>query len=183
MNKKVSHLLLLTVTVLLMISCSPAPFKPYVPPDLKFQETPHYNVQEILDSIPKPDKLERVYVKLLTGNKIEILSNEHKDEATHVLLIPKEYAKIDALLKLSIAYKEIAIEEGVLINTYIDQINALKELLTLERQKVLYYRELWVNSENAYRQEKADHNRDNIINRTGMYIITIGSIIAIALAL
>jgi hypothetical protein len=42
---------------------------------------------------------------------------------------------------------------------------------------------MWVDSENAYRQEKYLHERDNTINRTGMTLITIGAIIAVALAL
>lgn len=178
MNRKTS----ITIIVLLIFltSCAPAPFKPYIPPDIKYDKLDYYDVQEILAAISKPDRLEPIYVQFLTENQIEEVS---KDKATHILLMPKEYAKVGGLVKLAKTYKTVAIEQEILVNTYIDQINALREMLELERQKVLLYRELWVNSENAYRQEKADHDRDNLVNRAGMIVITIGAIVAVALAL
>lgn len=163
----------------LLCSCAPAKFEPYRPPEIKYDKLEDYDVQSLLANIPKPEKLEPIYVKL-DGINITKVS---KEEATHILLAPKEYAKVGGVVKLATTYKEIAIEQETLINTYIAQINSLREMIVLERQKALLYRELWVDSENAYRQEKYEHDRDNALNRTGMYIITIGSIIAIALAL
>ena len=43
---------------------------------------------------------------------------------------------------MTVTYKQIALEEEVLINLHINTINALKEYLELERQKSLQYREL-----------------------------------------
>lgn len=181
MNKKVSSVWVL-VLLMFIVSCAPAQFTPYKPPEIKYDKLDQYNIEETLAMIPKPEKLQPIYVRLL-GDAIEQLPKERKGEATHILLVPREYAKVGGLVKLATTYKAIVIEQEILVNTYIDQINALREMLVLERQKALLYRELWADSENAYRQEKSEHDRDNFINRTGMYMITIGSIIAIALAL
>lgn len=181
MTKLICNLRMLqTVTIfLLLCSCGPAKFDPYTPPEIKYDKLENYEVQSLLASIPKPEKLNPIYVRL-DGNTI---TQVPKDEATHILLAPQEYAKVGGLVKLATTYKKIAIEQETLVNTYIAQINALREMIVLERQKALLYRELWVDSENAYRQEKYEHDRDNALNRTGMYIITIGSVIAVALAL
>jgi hypothetical protein len=171
------------VTLLLLLTgCAPSKFEPYRPPEIKYDKLQDYDIKEALNNIPKPDKLVPIYVKL-EGTYITQLTKEQKDQATHILLAPNEYAKVGAVVKLAGTYKEIVIEQESLVNTYIAQINALREMIALERQKALLYRELWVDSENAYRQEKYEHDRDNTLNRTGMYIITIGSVIALALAL
>ena len=176
MIKKTVSLILVT---LIVTSCAPAKFDPWTPPEIKFEPTPSYEIQEALKNIPKPEKLEPMYV-IISGDKVEEVPRE---QATHILLAPKEYAKVGGVVKLAKTYKEIVIEQEAIINSYIEANNALKEMLELERQKSLMYREMWVDSENMYRQEKYEHDRDNYINRTGMYIITIGSIIALALAL
>ena len=172
-------LVLLLILTFLVASCAPKQFEPWTPPEIKFEPTPPYEIQEALKNIPKPDKLEPVYVTI-SGDEVKQVP---KEQATHILLVPKEYAKVGAVVKLAKTYKEIVVEQEAIINSYIEANNALKEMLALERQKALMYREMWVDSENAYRQEKYEHDRDNYINRTGMYIITIGSVIAIALAL
>ena len=53
----------------------------------------------------------------------------------------------------------------------------------MEQRKAEVYRELYINSENAYRQEKYEHDWDNRIHKTGLYGITIGSIIVFLLLL
>ena len=176
MLKRVSVILLVTFVV---ASCAPAEFKPWTPPEIVFEPTELYDIQEALARIPKPEKLKPLYVSM-QGDTVTQVS---RDQATHILLVPQEYAKVGAVVKLAKTYKQIVIEQEGIINSYIEANNALKELLALERQKVLMYREMWVDSENAYRQEKYLHDRDNLINRTGMTLITIGAIIAIALAL
>ena len=174
-----NYIIISIIVTFLVASCAPAQFTPFTPPEIKFEKTEMYEIQESLNTIPKPSKLKPLYVIINGDNFIQ----SSRDQATHILLVPKEYAKVGGLVKLAKTYKQIVIEQEGIINSYIEANNALKELLALERQKVLMYREMWVDSENAYRQEKYYHDRDNYINRTGMYIITIGSIIAIALAL
>lgn len=164
-----------------LTSCSPKQFSPYRPPDLKIDPTPSYSIKNDLDNIPKPTKLVPMYVKKTSELNYEVV--EYSNEATHILLAPEEYAKVGAVVKLAKTYKEILLMNESVVNTYINEINALKELSTLEREKAISYRELWVNSENMYRQEKFEHKTDNMINKGGMYMITIGSILLLLLAL
>jgi len=174
-------IVLCIILFFLFVSCSPKTFTPYKPPDLKLNPTPSYNIKNDLDNIPKPSKLVPMYVKKTSESNYEIV--EFSSEATHILLTPHEYAKVGAVVKLAKTYKEIVLINESVVNTYISEINALKELSALEREKTISYRELWVNSENMYRQEKYEHKTDNMINKGGMYLITLGSILIFLLAL
>jgi hypothetical protein len=176
-----TKILILLCLFFLFISCAPRQFTPYKPTDLKIESTPLYSIKSDLESIPKPDKLVPMYVQKTSETNFEVVEDSNK--ATHILLAPEEYAKVGAVIKLAKTYKEIILINESIVNTYIDQINALKELSSLEREKVISYRELWVNSENMYRQEKFEHKTDNIINKGGMYIISLGSLLLLLLAL
>jgi hypothetical protein len=99
------------------------------------------------------------------------------------MLAPSEYAKVGAVVKLAVIYKEIVIDQEALVNTHVGQINALKELLVMEQRKAEVYRELWISSENAYRLEKWEHKWDNRLHKAGLYGITIGSIVIFLLLL
>lgn len=171
--------LLLIFSLFLITSCAPKNITPKKIPDLKYEKTATYNIIDELNKLPKPDKIKPIYV-ILDGNQI---IKSTKEEATYILLAPKEYSKVGAVVDLAVSYKKIVKEQEVLVNTYIKQINALKTLLELERQKVQHYQELYINAENAYRQEKYDHKFDNILNRAGMYMVTIGSVVLVALAI
>ena len=174
-------LLALFIIGIFLVSCAPAPFKPFKPEPIKFDQTPPYSVKEDLDKIPKPEPLKRMYVKKVTDTSYEVVGV--KEEATHIMLAPAEYAKVGALVKLTKTYKELVLDQEILVNTYIEQINALKELLAMEQRKSEVYRELWISSENAYRQEKWEHDWDNRIHKTALYGITIGSIVVLLLLL
>ncbi len=174
-------LLLLILIGIFLVSCAPAPFKPFKPEVIKFDESPAYSIQEDLDKIPKPSPIKRMYVKKITDISFEVVAD--KAEATHIMLAPKEYAKVGAIVKLAKTYKGLILDQETLINTYIDQINALKELYAMEQRKSEVYRELWISSENAYRQEKWEHDWDNRIHKAGLYGITFGSIIVFLLLL
>jgi len=176
--KKIITLIIIGI---FLISCAPAAIKPFKPEPIKFDKSPAYSIQEDLDKIPKPQPLKRMYVKKVTNITYEIVAN--KEEATHIMLAPKEYAKVGAIVKLAKTYKGLIIDQETLINTYIDQINALKELYAMEQRKAEVYRELWISSENAYNQEKWEHDWDNRIHKAGLYGITIGSIIVMLLLL
>lgn len=130
-----------------------------------------------LDSIPKPDKIKPIYVDS------DFKQVNTASEAAYVMLVPKEYAKIGQLLKLAKTYKGIVEEQGNLVNHNIDIANGLKEYLALEQEKAEQYKKLWVDSENAYRQEKLDHTMSNLVHRTGMIVITVGAIVVCILAL
>ena len=176
-----TKILLILCLFFLFASCAPRQFTPYKPTDLKIEPTPSYNIKSDLESIPKPDKLVPMYVKKTSETNFEVVEDSSK--ATHILLAPEEYAKVGAVIKLAKTYKEIVLINESVVNTYVNQINALKELSALEREKVISYRELWVNSENMYRQEKFEHKTDNIINRIGIYAVSMGSILLFLLVL
>ena len=105
------------------------------------------------------------------------------EEAKFVVLVPAEYARIAALLKYARAHKDIVKEQEILLNVYIEIINSLKEYLALEQAKAEEYRQLWADSENAYRQERYQHRLDNAINKGLFGIISLGAIAALILAL
>ena len=174
-------IIILIICGLLVLSCAPAPFKPYKPEVIKFDKTPPYSVQEELDQLPKPEPIKRMYVKETSDKTYVVVAD--KVEATHVMMAPAEYAKVGAVVKLAVTYKGVAIDQEVLMNTYIDQINALKELLAMEQRKSEVYRGLWISSEDAYRREKWEHDWDNRIHKTALYGITIGSIVVLLLLL
>jgi len=158
------------IALFFLASCAPAQFTPVAPFNPEFDKTPPYTLD--LDSIPKPEKIEPVYVD-------ENFKEVSVDQAKYVLLVPKEYAKIAALLKLAKAYKEVAKEQEVLVNIHVDTINALKEYIKLEQYKTKAYLEMYANSENAYRQEAYHHRLDNAINKGTFATIAIGVIIAL----
>jgi len=166
---------------LLFSNCATT-FQPYQPPEIKFERTSKFEVgfQKIENESKKIGDINLVFVKVNeTNNNLEIVENE--EEATHILLIPEDLNKITAKLELGSQYKEIAISEEALINTYINQINALKEFIEIERTKSLVYRELWVNSENAYRQEQKERRHDNILNKVTTFLFGTVAILAVTL--
>jgi hypothetical protein len=158
-RKSVVFLLILSI---LLPGCAATKFEPYKPPELKFEKTAKYNVQDKLKDIPKPDRPERK-LAILNGNKISF--TEDANQANVVLFDFNEYRKIAALLELTKTYKHIVLEQEALVNIHIDTINAYKEFLELERLKALAYRDLWVDSENRYREERHDHKVDNFMNK------------------
>ena len=174
-------IILLILSVFLVIACSPQNIKPWTPPEIKFEKTSPYSVQELIDKIPKPSPPIRIFVKQIDEKTYEVIEN--KSEATHVMLAPKEYAKVGAIVKLTKTYKELILDQEILINTYINQINALKELFAMEQKKSQMYQELWISSENAYRQEVRDHKLDNVIHKATLGGIGIGSLILLFLLL
>jgi len=174
-------LLVLLIIGIFFVSCAPAPFKPFKPEPIVFEKTPPYSVQEELDKIPKPEPIKRMYVKKIDDTNYQIVAG--KEEATHIMLAPAEYAKVGAVVQLAVAYKELTLDQEKLVNTYIEQINALKELLSMEQRKSEVYRELWISSENAYRYERWEHKKDNFFHKAGLYTITIGAVVVMLLML
>lgn len=143
------------------------------PEPIQFTKTQPYNIQEDLNKIQKPDVINPTYVQII-NNKIIITDKLH---ATHILLNPSEYAKIGAVVRLAGDYKTVILDQEQLVNLYISQINVLKELLELERQKSISYYQLYANAQNLYNSERREHLLDNIINRGLLGIISVGLIL------
>ena len=179
--RSIKYNLLLLSFIFLFGNCATT-FEPYKPPEITFEKTPKFQVgfEKIDEESKKIGDVNLVFVKVnMDTNEIEMVDND--EDATHILLIPEDLNKITAKLEIGAQYKEIAISEEALINTYIDQINALKEFIEIERVKSLTYRELWVNSENAYRQEKRDRGMDNFHNKITTFLLSGIAILAIVL--
>lgn len=169
---------------ILLFGCSTKMPEPYKPPELNFETIQPYSIQDDLNKIDKPASITPIYVRMLKdGDKeVEFLKVDNPVLATHVLFTELEYSKVGQVIKITKNYRSLINEQEFLINTYIKQINALQELLKLERQKALVYRELWINAENAYREERRDHQIDNIINNITILGL-IGGVVAIAIGL
>jgi hypothetical protein len=144
------------------------------PLNVTFDPTAPYELDT--SKIPKPEVLKPIFVD-------ENFKEVPIDQAKFIILSTEEYAKIAALLKYAKAYKDISKEQEHLINIYIEMINSLKELVALEQAKAAKYREMWADSENAYRQERYAHRLDNAVNKGILGLISIGSIVALILAL
>lgn len=162
------------IVLMISVGCAPAPFIPIQLPETSFEATKPYTVD--ISTIPKPDKLKPIFVNAE-------FENVDAEKAAYVLLVPAEYAKIAALLKLCKAYKEVINEQGILINYNIDIINSLKEFVALEQMKAGEYRKLWTDSENAYAREKYYNNMNNIFKNGVIGTISIGAILIAILAL
>lgn len=162
---------------LFFVGCAPSQFTPTRPPDLQFDKTESYTID--LDKIPKPEVLKPIFL----DEDMNKIPEEQADQAAYILLVPSEYAKVGALVKLAKTYKSIIKDQEVLINANIDIINSLKEYAELERMKAQAYRDLWVDSENLYRQERYQRKVDNAVNKGAIGAITIGGIIALILLL
>jgi hypothetical protein len=167
--------MIIVLVAAVLAGCAPAAvIPPREHPAARFEPMPPYQVD--LSQIQKPAKIEPVFVNA----EFEETS---PDQAVYVLLAPGEYAKVAALLTLIQAYKGIIAEQAVLINAHIDTGNALKEYVALEQAKAAAYRDLWIDSETAYRQERYHSRIDNAVNKGLFGVISIGAILVAILAL
>jgi hypothetical protein len=175
MVRRILTVIVILLSFVFITSCAPAQFVAKEPPQIKFETTPKYKTD--LADIIKPDKP----IHLWVDEKFQKVDDPSK--AKYLILTHDEYAKYVAQLKIKKTYEEIINEQEILINTYIDIINGLKELVALEQAKAKAYRDLWVDSENAYRQERHDRQMDNLVNRGIIGAISIGAIVIAILAL
>jgi hypothetical protein len=171
MRKLIAWVLMVTLFLTPAMGCAPKEFVPFNPPVVEFEKTPPYEGIDF-DAIPKPKPIVPVYVD-------ENFKEVPIEEAKFVLLVPKEYAKVAAVVKLAKTYKQLALQQEVLINNQVNIINSLKEYVALEQMKSQQYRQLWADSENAYRQERYQHKLDNAINKGVFGAIAAAVLIAI----
>jgi len=170
----IKRIFVLFLVVLFLISCAPSQFVPREMKIHKFEPTPLY---ELTTKITLPDKP----VKILLDKDFKVTTDEK--EAKYIAFAPKEYTKVQAFLKARQAYQEITEEQVKLINTYIQTINALKEYIALQQLKAEEYRQLWADSENAYRAEQHQHKIDNMYHKTVISVMGLGAIVIAILAL
>lgn len=143
-------------------------FKEYKPNEIKFDETPIY---ELSEKLKKPDAPKLIYL----NEKFQ--QTNDKSKAKYVAMSDKEFKKIVALNKLYNTQEELLEKQEDLINTHIATINALKELIELKNIESEQYYKLWKNAEQAYQQERQQHLISNIINRTVTVLLAAGIVI------
>lgn len=163
--------------------CAKPPFEAFRPEPIVLAKAEPYNIQELLNTVPKPNKINKKFAKFSDQNQSKLVFVDSKAEADVFVLLPEEYSKIGQLKDLAVTYKEIIIEQEDLVNIDRKKINTYQNLVTLLEKERDVSLTAWENSENAYREEKRDHDFDNKVNKTSMLLLYIGSIIAVGLAL
>lgn len=154
-----------------MVGCAPAPYKPFVPPEVTFEKTPEYVLD--LSSLKKPDKPKYV---ILDAN-MDPVTAENPNEAKYLAFTKEEFKKIMALSASYNDQREMLQSHEDLVNVYISEINALKELVAIREQVIKQYIELYAMSENAYRQERYEHKWDNAESKIVQILMAAGLVL------
>lgn len=103
------------------------------------------------------------------------------ETATFIAMSYEDSKKLAALVDLKNTYKNISNEQAFLINVERDKLTSIKEMMEIERQNRQNERQLRIDVEKAYKQERRDHRLDNIINRGTLVLTVIGGIAIAAL--
>jgi hypothetical protein len=148
-------ILTLIAILFMLVSCAPAPYKPFVPPEVKFEKTQPYVLD--LSELKKPGKPNYV---ALDANMRPITAG-NPGTARYLAFSKAEFKKIMALSAAYNDQTELLQSHEDLVNVYISEVNALKELVALREQIIKQYIQLYSMSENAYRQERYEHQWDN----------------------
>jgi hypothetical protein len=154
-TKNITYLLLFTMSSTLF-GCqstgAPKGFPP-APEPLTFEETPNYEPD--LSKLKAPEQPVMSYGKM-SADKTSVTIVATQEEADYVMFTPQEFAKVGQVVSLARTYKELTGQQAELINTYIDNINALKGLAAVEREKAIAYRQLWLDALTMYNQERKE---------------------------
>lgn len=144
-------------------------------PPLQFEKEQTY----VLDTSKLAETDPPIFIQLVDDGRGGFRPVKPGEKAMFVALSEQELVKVKGMLTIKNAYKDISTEQAHLINIERDKINALKEMLSLERQSREMERELRLDTEKAYKQERKDHRLDNIVNR-GTLVLTVVGGVAIA---
>jgi hypothetical protein len=153
------------------IACAPKEYKPFIPPKVEFEKTEKYVLD--LSALQKPDKPN--YVAL--GPDFKPITAENPGEAKYLAFTRDEFKKIMALSAGYNSQQVLLKDHEALVNTYIAEINALKELVALREQIIEQYIQLYAMSENAYRQERYEHKWDNAENKIVQVLMMAGLVL------
>lgn len=168
-------ILLISIFVLVFAGCAPSQFEPYEPPKVDFEETEKYDPD--FSELEKPDKPEFVY---LDGDFEKV---DDPDKAEYAALANDDLKKILTLSKQYDAQAEVIGKQTDLVNTHVDQINALKEIVEMKEVQMEQYISLYTTAQNRYLQEQHEHRVSNLKKDVTMYIMTIGAIAIAIVAL
>ena len=163
-------ILTLIAMLFMLISCAPAPYKPFVAPEITFEKTAPYVLD--LSELKKPGKPNYVALDAM----MRPITSENPGEAKYLAFSKSEFKKIMALSTAYNDQRELLQSHEDLVNVYISEINALKELVALREQIIKQYIELYAMSENAYRQERYEHKWDNAESKIVQILMAAGLI-------
>lgn len=153
--------------------CSPKTFEPYEPPMVEFETTEPYKLD--LTKLQKPDKPNYITI----DEDFNPVAESGK-EGKYLAFTQEEFKKILVLNQLYKSQHTLLKDHESLVNIYISEVNALKELIAIKEQMLQQYITLYSLSENAYRQEKWNHQWDNTSNKI-VQILMLGGIILLML--
>jgi hypothetical protein len=104
------------------------------------------------------------------------ITSENPGEAKYLAFSKSEFKKIMALSAGYNDQRKLLESHEDLVNVYISEVNALKELVALREQIIKQYIELYAMSENAYRQERYEHKWDNAESKIVQILMAAGLI-------
>jgi hypothetical protein len=120
------------------------------------------------------------FILLVEENNKFRIANDN-ETPTHVALLQEDLVKIDTMITIKKAYEKISVEQAALINVERNKIDALKELLEIERNSRQLERALRMDTEEALAEERKDHKIDNIISRVAVVVAIAGGVAIAAL--
>lgn len=176
-NKIISFTAVMLSVALLVSGC--ATKSPLDRPLPQFELRPEETYVLDTSKIPDIDPPTFIYLAKDSSGKYVVLDENSTIEPELVAIPANEIYKLEAMLEVKNMYIDIAREQEALINIERNKTQALKEILTLERESRMLERELRIDLEEAYRRERRDHRIDNLINR-GTLIFTVIGAVAIA---
>lgn len=171
--KRIRIFVLMVMAMLFLggtIACAPKSYKPFRPEPIEFEKTEQYVLD--LSKLKKPEKPNYV---ALDAQMTPV--SESGQPAKYLAFTREEFKKIMALSAAFNDQTEILKQHEELVNVYIDEINALKELVALREQIIQQYVELYALSENAYRQERYEHKWDNAENKIVQILMMAGLVL------
>ena len=155
--------MIVSLVIIGLIGCTTT--KPFEPPSLqpsKFDKTEPYKLDlSALDAAKPAEPPKPIYAMMDQANNSVTITNDVK-HANCIIFLPQEYAKVGSVVKYASVLKEVATQEESLINTRIDEINALKELCAIKDAQIEQYRNMYIEAMKLYTEEKKSHHRDNI---------------------
>lgn len=146
-------------------------------PPVTFQKEKEYVLD--LSKIKQPDAPNFIFLVMDQDGKLRTAKPNEKPQ--YVAMLQEDLTKIDAMLDVKNAYRNIAKEQEALINVQIEKANVLKEMMALERQNREFERQLRIDLEKRYNREVKDHRIDNIINRATFIATIVGGVAICAL--
>lgn len=113
--------------------------------------------------------IDNLFINTLEQINNDIIITTNENDETVIIMDEETFAKIADISEIAEAYQNTIDQQTDLVNVYVDEINALKELVKLERERAIIYKDLWITSNELYLQEAKLRKRDNLMNNIKFY--------------